>query len=419
MQAQKVSSLDIDRGHSMLSAVKEDLKKNYYDANYHGMDLDARFKAADDKIKQATSVGHIFGIIAQTLLDLNDSHTFFIPPERSSRFEYGWQVQMVGDKAFVVAVKPGSDAEAKGLNPGDQVISVDGVTLTRQNLWIFKYLFNALRPQPGMRVQLLKPDQRQVQIDVMAKVRQGKRVVDLTGSDAENDIFDLIRESENDSRLRRHRYLEISEDLFVWKMPEFDMSKAEVDSFVGKFRKRQSLILDLRGNGGGHQETLLRLLGSFFDHDVKVGDLKSRKDPKPVIAKTRSSDIFPGKLVVLIDNESGSAAELFARVMQLEKRGTVIGDVSAGAVMRSKRYDHSLGMDTIVPYSVSITDADIIMTDGKSLEGVGVIPDEIRLPTRADLAAKRDPVLAYAASVLGVNISPEKAGTFFPIEWRK
>jgi C-terminal processing protease CtpA/Prc len=72
-----------------------------------------------------------------------------------------------------------------------------------------------------------------------------------------------------------------------------------------------------------------------------------------------------------------------------------------------------------VPYGISITGADIIMTDGKSLEHFGVTPDEIRLPTAADLAAKRDPVLVYAASLLGVKLSSEKAGELFPIEWGK
>lgn len=418
IRAQKASSFDKDRGQLMLRVVKDDLKKNYYDPQYHGMDLDARFKAADDKIKEATSIGQIFGIIAQTLLDLKDSHTFFLPPALSSRFEYGWQVQMIGDKPYVVAVKPGSDAEAKGLSVGDRVIGVDGVPLTRKNLWIFKYLYNALRPQPGMRLLVIKPDGKQEQLDVIAKVVQGKRVLNLTGSQGGVDFLDLIKDSENASRLRRHRSIEIGGSLFIWKMPQFDMSKDEVDDFVNKFRHGR-LVLDLRGNGGGYEETLLRLLANFFDRDVKVGDLKRRKEQKPVIAKTRGSDIFSGKLVVLIDSESGSASELFARMVQLEKRGTVIGDTSAGAVMRSKSYDHQLGQDTLVPFGVSITDADLVMTDGKSLEGVGVVPDEIKLPTAADLAAKRDPVLAYAASLFGVTITPEKAGAFFPIEWKK
>ena len=59
------------------------------------------------------------------------------------------------------------------------------------------------------------------------------------------------------------------------------------------------------------------------------------------------------------------------------------------------------------------------MTDGKTLEHLGVTPDEVKLPTAADLAAKRDPVLAYAISLLGGNVSSEKAGALFPIEWRK
>lgn len=414
---QTLTSVDRDRGHVMLRDVKDELKKNYYDPTYRGMDLDARFKTADNNIDKASSIGQIFGIVAKILLELNDSHTFFLPPERAARYEYGWHVEMIGDKAFVVAVKPASDAEAKGLAPGDQVISVDGVGLTRQNLWVYNYLYNALRPQMQSHLVIVKPDGKSQQIDVATKVIEGKRRLNLTTPG--NDYNDLIRESQNDQRLHRHRYIELGKDVFVWKMPQFDLSNTGVDELVDKFRHRGSLILDLRGNGGGYVDTLLRLIGNVIDHDVKVGDLKSRKEAKPMLAKTRGSEVFSGKVVVLIDSGSGSAAELFARVIQLEKRGVVIGDTSAGAVMQARPYPHQLGADTVVLYEVNITNADIIMMDGKSLEGAGVVPDEIKLPTAADLAAKRDPVLAYAISLVGETISPEKAGGFFPLEWKK
>jgi C-terminal processing protease CtpA/Prc len=149
-----------------------------------------------------------------------------------------------------------------------------------------------------------------------------------------------------------------------------------------------------------------------------MAEQKGRKESKPMKSRKYGSP-FTGKLIVLVDSRSGSASEVFARLMQLEKRGLVLGDRSAGAVMRSRQFGHQLGIDTIIPYGVSITDADVIMPDGKSLEKVGVIPDEVVLPTAADMAAKRDPVLARAAALLGVKYEPEKAGSLFPIEWRK
>ena len=87
--------------------------------------------------------------------------------------------------------------------------------------------------------------------------------------------------------------------------------------------------------------------------------------------------------------------------------------------MVSKHYGHEIGMDIKVFFGSSITNADLIMADGKSLENVGVQPDEIVLPTGQDLAAQRDPALSRAAELLGVKLDAEKAGSFFPVEWDK
>ena len=84
--------------------------------------------------------------------------------------------------------------------------------------------------------------------------------------------------------------------------------------------------------------------------------------------------------------------------------------------MMSQTYDHRMAG---LVFSTSITIADIIMPDGKSLEKVGVEPDVLLLPTAEDLAAERDPVLAHAASLFGVSLDPGKAGSFFPVEWGK
>jgi C-terminal processing protease CtpA/Prc len=68
-------------------------------------------------------------------------------------------------------------------------------------------------------------------------------------------------------------------------------------------------------------------------------------------------------------------------------------------------------------YAMHITIARLRFPDGADLDGVGVTPDVLMLPTASDLAAGRDPVLAAAAKLAGVDITPEAAGKLFPIVW--
>lgn len=414
--SQGLDRIERERALSMLNVVKSDLKNNYYDPAFRGMDVDARFKTAEEKVKAATSLGQAFGIVAQALLDLNDSHTFFVPPRRPETITYGWQMQMIGDKCFVVAVKPGSDAAAKGLKEGDQVISVMGFKPSRKDLWKMIYYFNLISPRPALVAVVQSPGGEPREMELKAKIKPGTVIRDLTN---ELEVFDVLRNVEDNYMIGRHRYYEDIEGVFVWKMPEFDLSDKSVDEMIDKAKKKNAMIMDLRGNPGGLIKTLLRLIGNFFDKDMKMADAKERKATKPEIAKTRGSSPFSGKLVVLIDSNSASSSELFARVMQLEKRAVIIGDQSDGKVMRSRSYGHDLGAETLVSFNVSVTNADYIMSDGQSLENLGVKPDELLLPTGEDLAAKRDVVMARAFEVLGVKMAPERAGKMFPILWEK
>jgi C-terminal processing protease CtpA/Prc len=136
------------------------------------------------------------------------------------------------------------------------------------------------------------------------------------------------------------------------------------------------------------------------------------------MATFKGHGAFTGKLIVLIDSASYSASEVFARVIQLEKRGIVIGDVSLGKVMESKTTLHNIGSSSMsTNYGSLVTMANLLMADGKSLEGTGVTPDFVVLPGAQDLATGDDTVLAYAARQAGVEITPQAAGKLFPFEW--
>ncbi|MBS1839554.1 MAG: hypothetical protein JSS69_08095 [Acidobacteria bacterium] len=409
----KISNYDKERVLQMLDTISKDIKKHYYDPKLHGVDWDTNAKDFRARIENSDSLNRGLSEVAAALDVLNDSHTFFIPPPRPYRHDYGWQIGMVGDKCLVLAVRPKSDAETKGVRPGDQVVTINGFTPLRENLWKMNFVFNALRPQPQLRLSVLSPDGTKKDIELVAALRQLPQVRDLTGV----HIFDYIRDLENNLDLTKMRYTELDGDILVLKMPQFSASEGTVNSVLKKARHKSALIIDLRGNPGGAVTTLREIVANLFDHDVKICERVTRESSKPQQAKTIGKNAFTGKLFVLIDSRSASASEILARVVQLEKRGVVIGDRSAGAVMESIHYSYSLGFDTIVPYGASITDADLIMNDGKSLEKLGVSPDEVMLPAAIDLASGRDIVLAHAIELAGGKISPESAGKMFPPLW--
>jgi carboxyl-terminal processing protease len=410
---QKLSSLERDQIQAMLRSIASDVKKYYYDPTLHGLDWDSKVRETKARIDQANDIGQGLSEIAALLDLLKDSHTFLIPPRRLNRYSYGWMAETIGTHCYIIQVRTGSDAAAKGLMPGDEILTLNGSVPTKQNFVRMQYLLNTLHPQPALRLELRAPDGKSRTIDVATKIIATSKAQDAIGSG--DDGADKVRMIEAEKRWRHKRTEEVG-DVLILSLPVFFYSPEEIEFTIAKARKHSALIIDLRGNYGGSVGVLSLLLGRMFDHDVKIADRVSRSARSPLIAKSGSSH-FDGKLIVLVDSRSASAAEAFARVVQIEKRGTVLGDVSSGRLMESKHYIDHEGVYSPLFYGASITYADLVMTDGKSLEHVGVTPDEIVLPTAADLAAGKDPVLARAAELLGATLTPEAADKLFPYEW--
>ena len=415
--AQGISKVDRGRAEQMLTVIGEDVNKHYYDPKIHGTDWNARVAEYKQKIENADSMNLALSIVAAALDSLNDSHTFFLPPQRPYTHDFGWQIEMVGDKCFVTQVRPKSDAESKGVKAGDQLVSVNGFPMNADNLRKMNYAYNILRPQPSLHISLLSPAGQPKNLEIMARIRQFKRVMDITGENDASDIWQLIRQEEAEDHLIRARII-YAKDVMILKLPEFsNWSNSEIWDMLKKSRDYKALIIDLRQDPGGSVDTLNQIISHIFPDDVKIGDHVARNGTKTLTVKANHHDQFTGKLIVLVDSQSASASEIFARLVQLQKRGVVLGDHSAGAVMEAKHYNYTSGMDTVVFYGASITEADIIMTDGKSLEHLGVTPDEVILPTPDDLASGRDPVLTRAMEIGGEKIDPVEAGKMFPYEW--
>jgi C-terminal processing protease CtpA/Prc len=395
----------------VLADVVQDVKSNYYDPKYHGVDLDALFQEAKERVKAAKTYNQALAIVAWVLRKLDDSHTFLIPPRRSHKRVYDYRYEMVGDECYIFAVQPGSDSEKKGLKLGDRILSFNTIVPTHGNLWEINYLFRVLRPQAADELVLQSLDGTQRTLPLSPKMTP-----EHYGAIGGIDWKDRPpQESPQSSHA-------VGKSLIIWNFPTFMVNEEAADKLVADSSNYPAMILDLRGNGGGAEQTLLRLVGNVVDHNVTVGTKVMRKANSTLVAKSRGKKAYAGKMIVLVDSRSGSAAEIFARIMQFEHRATVIGDRTVGSVMEASFYPHRFAATSYSAppdYGAQISHADILMPDGKSLEHMGVMPDIKMVPTGNDLAANRDVVLSYAVSLAGGDLSPEEAGKLFPVQWPK
>lgn len=406
----QVGSVDRERGRTMLRQVRAQIEQRYYDRGYRRVDLEASQAQLDAMIQNAQSLGEILAAVAQMAMQMGDSHTFFVPPQQTVEVDYGWELVMVGDSAFVSEVSPESDAHRQGVRPGDRVLAVNGHAPSRHNLWTMQYALRVIRPQPGLRVVMRAPGGEPRQLDLASRVRERFRVVDLTGGDGGSDIYALVRQAQNHARAMRLRFADMGDGVLVWKLPTFDVEERALREGLRRARGFRALVLDLRDNGGGPIDNLVTLLNGLNRDSVFVATLRGRSGDRPLVARGGGESAFTGTLVVLVDSRSASASEMTARVVQLTGRGVVLGDRTAGAVMTGRLRGLTMGMERVVPYAVNVSEAEVVMADGAWLEGIGVTPDEIILPSAAELAAGADPALAAALARVGVTMDPIAAG---------
>jgi C-terminal processing protease CtpA/Prc len=277
------------------------------------------------------------------------------------------------------------------------------------NLWKIQYLLYTLEPEPAVKLTVQGADGNSRIVFVKCRILTPK------DQDRKREQRAKLEKSFPELKSRPFKCHEVNADLIACKFYSFLVEPGIADKMMKEVAGHKKLILDLRGNGGGAVETEARLTDYFFDHDVKIGTEIGRNKRKDHFVKGRGDRAFTGELSVLVDSESASASEIFARIVQIEKRGKIIGDVTAGKVMEARFFNLAAvrGIATYFFFGIEVTIADLEMSDGQRLEGIGVLPDIALGPTGRALAEKTDPVLGYAASLFGASLSAEDAGKYY------
>jgi len=170
-----------------------------------------------------------------------------------------------------------------------------------------------------------------------------------------------------------------------------------------KFRDAPGLIVDLRRNGGGDLSVLLPIASYFFGKKTLFAKDSTRsgkplssyvglfKLPLELYVGRPSDQIYSGPVVILVNAHSASSSEVFAAGMQDTQRAKIFGSQSCGCVLgiakpRVMKGGGVLEMSEVLWFSPK----------GRKLEGTGIIPDQIVVPTMFDLQRGRDAVLAAA-----------------------
>ena len=393
----------------MLDEMGEVMKEYYYDPKFRGVDLKTRIETAKARVKTLQFNWQMYRVLVQVLMEFNDSHTRMHLPPRSDYFQYGLGWQMIGDECYVVSVKRDSDAAKKGIEVGDQILSIGKFTPTRNDLWKINYLIYRLAPERVLDLKVKKPDGTEKALVIDAK----------TMTDKEFRAEQKARRAKDKEKYEPFKCNEVNKELVACRLDTFIVEKNDIEKMMKTASAYPKLILDLRGNGGGYVVMEQFLLSYFFDREVKIADLitKTKTDTRTTKVFDDSKQ-YKGQVAVLIDSNSASASEITARVLQLEGRAKIYGDFSSGSVMTSitvpfRSVMGALSEAAIIRVGMSVTVGDVVMRDGSRLEHKGVTPDEVLQPMGVALKMKADAVLAYAAMKLGSEISPEEAGKFY------
>lgn len=165
------------------------------------------------------------------------------------------------------------------------------------------------------------------------------------------------------------------------------------------FKNKKSLIIDMRGNLGGSFGSLFGIAGLLTDKEIILGTEISNTGEQTLTIEPHAKN-FKGKIVVLVDNMSFSAAEILSAALQESGRAVIVGETSAGEALPS--IFKVLPTGAVFQYPTS----NFKTSKGKIVEGKGVTPDLQIALDKVLLLAGKDNQVEAAIELLKKNEMP-------------
>jgi carboxyl-terminal processing protease len=384
------------------------IHEEYWDPELGGLDWPAVRDELRPQIEQAATTSAARAVLRDMISRLGISHFGIFPAEIYEKLDQpgneepsdgstGIHLRVLDGHAIVTSVVPDSPADQLAVRPGWEILRINEFDVVSR----LEELAGELEDTPNKRVRLAYA----IIPRSMGRVGDTVAVTFRDGQDQNVELEIPLAEARGQARqfgnlglIRVRIDVQTLDDNIGYIAfsgffnPPYVMTT--FNEAMRSFVDADGLIIDLRGNAGGMGGMAMGMAGWLVAQDRQLGTLRMRGTELKLLVHPRPK-AYTGPLVVLVDGHSGSASEFFAGGLQEMGRACIVGSRTKGDVLP--------GQFTTLPNGdvFLYATASFVSAGGKTLEGVGVIPDIEVHPTRQALLEGRD--LALEAAVAWIR----------------
>ena len=274
----------------------------------------------------------------------------------------GIEISMEAGVVKVISPIDDTPAAKAGIKPGDYIVKIENEQVQG------KSLMEAVKIMRGPVGSTINLTIRRKNVKKPLEFTITRRIIEVQSVSSE-----IISKDKNIGYIRLKSFNENSDKQFLKSLKKFEQNS-----------KVSGYVLDLRNNPGGLLAKAINITDFFLD-DGEIVSTKGRNVSETRKFFARKGDEIKGKpIIVLINNGSASASEIFAGALKDHKRAIILGENSYGKG----------SVQSIIPLKngggMRLTISKYYLPSGKSISEVGVTPDILVEETGDDFKIKSD-----------------------------
>lgn len=257
----------------------------------------------------------IYGGAIPGMLKRLDPHSIFFDPDQFEQLKqlqtatqkgFGSVVSILPGRVFVLQTLPGTPSARAGMQPGDEILAINGIALDRLSIEQLVALLMESRKRP-VRLDIRRPGSSKLVRVTMSPATMKSESVDLAFELTPGIGYVRVKDFEADTGRR---------------------VKEAIEELGGA--KLRGLVLDLRGNRGGIMAAALETAALFLEPGSVIVSVRGRSTKREELKVPEGADPYGFKIAVLVDEESASGAEIVAAALQDHGRAKVVGAPTFG-----------------------------------------------------------------------------------------